>query len=137
MEQEHFDPEFQRIYDQYIRAEQKDAARAYSEMEMDLKLPAKRIRWWYPVAAAVLILVAGTVLFTSDQNPFRPKTAFSEAEVRESLEKTIHALSTCSKTVREEFRRIEDLTAMTEAIKPGRKPISSVDQKQNSQTSNN
>ena len=79
----------------------------------------------------------GTVLLTSDQNPFRSKTGFTEAEVRESLEKTIHALSTCSKTVREEFRRIEDLTAMTEAIKPGRKPNSRVDQKPNSQTSNN
>lgn len=137
MEQEHFDPDFQRIYDRYICAEQEDAARVYAEVEEDLKLPARRIRWWYPVAAAVLVLAAGTVLLTSDQNPFRSKTGFTEAEVRESLEKTIHALSTCSKTVREEFKRIEDISAMTEAIKPGRKPASPVNLKQHSQTSNN
>ncbi|MFH0761369.1 MAG: hypothetical protein V2A67_07685 [Bacteroidota bacterium] len=137
MEQEHFDPEFQRIYDQYIRKEKEEAANVYSEMLPELKLPARRIRWWYPVAAAVLILATGTVLITSDQNPFRTKSKYTDVEVRESLEKTIHALSTCSKTVREEFKRIEDLTAMTEAIKPGRKPNPPVDQKHNTQTSNN
>jgi len=137
MEQEHFDPEFKRIYDQYIRKEKEEAAKVYSEIMPELKLPAKSIRWWYPVAAAILVLVGGTVLFTSDQNPFRPKTGYTEAEVRESLEKTIHALTECSKTVREEFSRVESLTAMAETIRPGNKNQVSPEMKQESNTSNN
>ena len=58
MEQEHFDPEFQRIYDQFVSKEKAEASRVYAEIEPELKLPVRHIRWWYPVAAAVLMLVA-------------------------------------------------------------------------------
>ncbi|TSA32595.1 MAG: hypothetical protein D4R64_15765 [Porphyromonadaceae bacterium] len=137
MEQEHFDPDFKELYDRYIREEQEEARKIYNEIAPELTLPARHIRrWWYPVAAAVLILTAGTWAVTSDQSPFRSKPKYTEAEVRQSLEKTIRALSIYSKTVREEFSRVEDLTAMTEAIKPGKR-TPAIDPKSDSNTIKN
>jgi hypothetical protein len=123
MEQEHIDPEFKELYDKYIREEKEESLKLYNEIAPQLILPVKRIRrWWYTAAAAVLLLlITGTWALTSNQSPFHPKPKYTETEVRESLEKTIRALSIYSKTVREEFSRVEDLTAMTNAIKPGKK----------------
>lgn len=138
MEQEHFDPEFKAAYDQYILEEEEEAGKIYAKMAPELKIPVRRIhRWWYPAAAALLILVAGTWALTSDQSPFRPKPRYTQVEIRQSLEQTIRALSICSKTVREEFSRIEDLTAMTDAIKPAKKIPSTTSQKTDSNTTKN
>lgn len=122
MEQEHFDPDFKELYDRYIREEQEEADRIFREIAPQLTLPARRIRrWQYPVAAAILILAAGTWALRSDFGSFKPQPKYTEAEVRESLEKTVRALSIYSKTVKEEFGQVENLGAMTEAIKPAKK----------------
>jgi hypothetical protein len=125
MEQERFDPDFQELYNRYIREEEEQAAEVYKEISHELKLPEpKARRWWYPAAAAaILVLAAGTWAVTSESGPFHPKPGYSKAEIRESLEKTIHALSTYSKTVKEEFSRIGDLSAMSQAIKPAKKSV--------------
>ncbi len=139
MEQEHFDPEFKELYDKYIREEKEEALKLYNEIAPQLTLPVKRIRrWWYTAAAAVLLLlITGTWALTSDQSPFRPKPKYTEAEVRESLEKTIRALSIYSKTVRKEFSQVENLTAMTNAIKPAKKALDRTNTKNESNTTNN
>jgi len=139
MEQEHFDPEFQEIYDQYIRKEEEDSDKIYREIEAEITLPVRPVRrWWYPAAAAVLlILVTGTWALTSDQSPFKAKPKYTQAEVRESLEKTIRALSIYSKTVCKEFSQVEDLTAMTNAIKPAKKVLSPNNQKADTNTTKN
>ena len=139
MEQEYFDPDFQEIYNDYILKEEEESDRIYREIAPELTIPARRIRrWWYPAAAAVLlILVAGTWALTSDQSPFRQKPKYTQVEIRESLVKTIHALSACSKTVRQEFSRIEDLTAMTNAIGPSKKGPAGGNQKSDSNTTKN
>jgi len=122
MEQEHFDPDFQEIYERYIRKEKEENDKVYREIAPELRFPVRRIRhWWYLAAATVLILIAGTWALTSDLSPFQAKPKYSEAEVRQSLEKTIRALSIYSKTVRKEFSQVEDLAAMTDAIKPSKK----------------
>jgi hypothetical protein len=123
MEQEHFEPGFQEIYKDYIRKEKEESDRIYREIAPELTLRSGRTgRRWFPAAAAVLlILITGTWALTSDHSPLKSRHKYTKAEVRKSLEKTIHALSACSKTVREEFSRIEDLTAMTSAIKPVKK----------------
>ncbi|MFA5817516.1 MAG: hypothetical protein WC865_18085 [Bacteroidales bacterium] len=137
MEQEHFDPDFKEIYEWYIREEQEESRKIYDEIAPELTLPVRRIRrWWYPAAAALLILVAGTWALTSDKSPFQSKPKYTEAEVRQSLEKTIRALSICSKTVREEFSHIEDLSAMTDAIKPAKR-TPAIDPKSDSNTIKN
>ena len=139
MEQEHFDPDFKKLYDQYIREEQEKSQKIYDEIAPEIMLPVRRItRWWYPAAAAVLlILVTGTWAITSDQSPFKAKPKYTQAEVRESLEKTIRALSIYSKTVRKEFSKVEDLTAMTDAIKPTKKIPATGSQKSDSNTTKN
>jgi hypothetical protein len=123
MEQERFDPDFKEIYNQYIREEEEESEKIYREMAPELKLPVRKMRrWWIPsVAAVLLILVAGTWAITSLNSPLRQKPKYSQAEVRESLEKTIRALSIYSKTVRKEFSKVEELTAMTSAIRPTKK----------------
>jgi len=93
--------------------------------------------WWITAAAALLLVFAGTWALTSDQSPFRSKTKYTQAEVRKSLEQTIRALSACSKTVREEFSQVEDLTAMTDAIKPAKKVPTVNNSKQDSNTTKN
>jgi hypothetical protein len=120
MEQEHLDPRFQELYNRYIRLEKEEADRTYQEMQPELRLPeTRRTRWWIPaIAATVVILITGTWILTTTPDLFPRKTQYTEAEVRESLEKTIRALSTCSKTVKQEFGQVENLTAMTGAIKP-------------------
>ncbi len=138
MEHEHIDPDFKELYDQYIRAEKAESLKIYEEIASEIELPHKRInRWWYPAAAAILILFATTWVITSDHSPFRSKPKYTEAEVRQSLEQTIRALSICSKTVKEEFSRIEDLTAMSAAIKPSKKGASRSNQKQESNSTKN
>ena len=139
MEQEHFDPDFKKLYDQYIREEQEKSQKIYDEIAPEIMLPVRRItRWWYPAAAAVLlILVTGTWAITSDQSPFKAKPKYTQAVVRESLEKTIRALSIYSKTVRKEFSKVEDLTAMTDAIKPTKKIPATGSQKSDSNTTKN
>jgi hypothetical protein len=138
MEQEQFDSDFRDIYNVYIRKEKEESDKIYREIAPDLSLPERRIRrWWYPAAAAILILIAGTWMLTSDQNPFKPKPKYTQAEIRQSLEKTIRALSIYSKTVRKEFSRIEDLAAITEAIRPAKKGMSGNRQKSESNTSKN
>ncbi len=123
MEQERFDPDFKEIYAQYIREEEDESEKIYREMAPELKLPVRKMRqWWIPsVAAVLLILVAGTWAITSLNSPFMQKPKYTQAEVRESLEKTIRALSIYSKTVRKEFSKVEELTAMTSAIRPTKK----------------
>lgn len=139
MELEQFDPDFQEIYNHYIRQEKQESDTLYREMEPEFRIPEKRIsRRWIPAAAAtVLLLVAGTWALTSEYGPFRPKPKYTQAEIRESLEKTIHALSSCSKTIREEFSRVGDLTAMTTAIKPAKKSQTGNMQKSDTNTSKN
>ena len=138
MEQEHFDPEFKEIYDQYIRAEKAEAMKLYEEIATEIRLPQRRIqRWWYPAAAGALILAFSTWAITSDQSPFRTKPKYTQAEVRQSLEQTIRALSICSKTVKEEFSRVEDLTAMSSAIKPPKKGSTTNNQKPVNNTTKN
>jgi hypothetical protein len=136
---EQFDPEFKPIYDEYVKLEKAEANQAYSEIAngLTLNLPVRRFRWVYPAAAAILLFFAGTWALTSDQSPFRSKPRYTEAEVRESLEKTIHALTACSKTVRQEFSRVEDLSAMTGAISPGKKGLSPNHDKNESNTTKN
>ena len=136
MEQEHFDPDFKELYDQYIKAEKAEALKLFEEIATDIKLPQRRItRWWY-TAAAVLILAATTWAITSDNSPFRAKPKYTQAEIRQSLEQTIKALSICSKTVKEEFSRIEDLTAMSTALKPPKKSAASNQKPVNNTTKN-
>ena len=139
MEQEHFDPDFKEVYDQYIRKEKEESEKIYREIAQELTLPVRKLRrWWIPSAAAVLlILVAGTWALTSDQSPFRQKPKYTQAEVRESLEKTIRALSIYSKTVRKEFSKVEDLTAMTNAIRPAKKIPSVNNQKSDPNSTKN
>jgi len=138
MEQEQFDPDFREIYAGYIRKEREVSDKVYREIAPVLRLPVRRIRrWWYPVAAAVLILIVGTWMLTSDQSPFRPKPKYTQAEIRQSLEKTIRALSIYSKTVRKEFSQIEELTAMTDALKPVKKIPVAGNQKSDSNTTKN
>ncbi|MCX6225148.1 MAG: hypothetical protein NTV01_10450 [Bacteroidia bacterium] len=138
MKQEHFDPDFQETYNQYIRKEEEDSEKIYREIAAEIKLPVRRIRrWWYPAAAILLILIAGTWALTSDKSPFHSKPGYTQAEVRESLEKTIRALSIYSKTVRKEFSQVEDLTAMTDAIKPAKKNPAAGNQKSDSNTTKN
>jgi hypothetical protein len=138
MEQEHFDPEFQQLYNRYIREEKEESLKIYNEIAPEITLPVRRIRrWFYPAAAAILILAAGTWALTSDQSPFKSQPKYSQAEVRESLEKTIRTLSIYSKTVRKEFSKVEDLTAMTDAIKPAKKSSGANNQNPDSNTSKN
>jgi hypothetical protein len=139
MEQEHFDPEFQEIYKQYIRKEEEESTQIYLEMAAEISLPVKRInRWWVPAAAAVLLIVlTGTWAITSDQSPFKAKQKYSQAEVKQSLEKTIRALTIYSKTVRKEFSKVEDLTAMTDAIKPAKKIPAATNQNSDTNTFKN
>ena len=138
MEQEQFDPEFQEIYDDYIRREKEESDKIYREIAPGLTLPARRIqRRWYAFAATVVIMLSGTWMLTSVHSPFNSKPKYTQAEIRQSLEHTIHALSTCSKTVREEFSRIEDLTAMTNAIGPSKKGPAGGNQKPDSNTTKN
>lgn len=139
MEQEHFDPDFQEVYNRYILHEKDESRKLYDEIAPEIKLPDRRIpHWWVPAAAAaLLILFTGTWALISDQGLFRPKPKYTEAEVRESLVKTIRALSICSKTIREEFSRVEDLTAMADAIKPGKKTPGHGNQKNESNTTKN
>jgi hypothetical protein len=135
MEQEHIDPEFKELYDKYILGEEEEARILYNEIAPELTLKTKRNhRWWYPAAAILLILIAGTWALTSDQSPFHPKPKYTQAEIRESLEKTIRALSIYSKTVRKEFSQVEDLTAMTSAIKRTKKIPAPGNQKSDSNT---
>ena len=138
MEQEHFDPDFQEIYNGYIRQEEEESDKIFREIAPRLTLPARRIQgWWYAAAAVVLIILSGTWMLTSDHSPFNSKPKYTQAEIRESLGKTIHALSACSKTVRQEFSRIEDITAMTNAIGPSKKGPAGGNQKSDSNTSKN
>ncbi|MFA6126725.1 MAG: hypothetical protein WC699_05430 [Bacteroidales bacterium] len=139
MEQEHFDPDFQEIYEQYIRTEKEESSEIYRDMAAEISLPKRHIRrWWIPAAAAVfLMLITGTWALTSDKSPFRTKPKYTQAEVRESLQKTIRALSIYSKTVRKEFSQVEDLTAMSNAIKPSKKIPAPVNQKSDLNTTKN
>lgn len=138
MEQEQFDSDFQDIYNEYIRKEREESDKIYCEIAPVMRLPERRIRrWWYPAAAAILILIAGTWMLTSDQNPFKPKPKYTQAEIRQSLEKTIRALSIYSKTVRKEFSQVEDLTAMTGALKPAKKLPAAGNLKSDSNTTKN
>jgi len=138
MEQEPFDSDFRDIYNVYIRKEKEESDKIYREIAPALNLPERRIRrWWYPAAAAILILIAGTWMLTSDQNPFKPKPKYTQAEIRQSLEKTIRALSIYSKTVRKEFSQVEDLTAMTDALKPAKKLPAAGNLKSDSNTTKN
>jgi hypothetical protein len=139
MEQEPFDPEFQDLYKQFVRKEKEESVKIYREMASQISLPVRRIRrCWIPSAAAVLIIViTGTWSITSDHSPFRAKPKYTQAEIKESLEKTIRALSVYSKTVRKEFSKVEDLTAMTGAIRPARKIPAAGNQKSDPNTSKN
>jgi hypothetical protein len=139
MEQEHPDMEFKELYSRYIREEKEESLKMYQEIAPQLTIPVRRTRrWWYASAAAViLILISSTWMLTSDRSPLNARPKYTEAEVRQSLEKTIRALSMCSKTVKEEFSRIEDLTAMTDAIKPARKTPAAGNSKTDSNTTKN
>jgi hypothetical protein len=139
MEQERMDPEFQDAYNQYIKKEKAESDKIFREIAPEISLPVRSIRrWWIPSAAAVLIMViTGTWAITSDQSPFKAKPKYTKAEVRESLEKTIRALSIYSKTVRKEFSKVEDLTAMTDAIKPAKKIPTAGNQKSDPNTTKN
>jgi hypothetical protein len=139
MEQEQFDPEFQEFYKQFIRKEKEESVKIYREMASQISIPVRHIgRWWIPSAAAVLILViTGIWALTSDHSPFKSKPKYTQAEVKESLGKTIRALSMYSKTVRKEFSKVEDLTAMTDAIRPAKKIPAAGNQKSDSNTTKN